>query len=224
MSLEQLKEKNSSIKIQDAYSESFKKYGRVIEEFDFKEMIEYMEKETSIPTEGNIYVGSVEEMEAMEETKKIERVFYGEMPVQIGYCNGPNSKLNGLEYHKSSEIDAAVTDLVLLLGKVEDISGNTYSSKKLEAFYLKKGTVVELYGTTLHFAPCKVQEEGFKCIVVLPKDTNLPLENRPCIESTGEERLLTAKNKWLVCHPERKILVDKGVYAGITEENIEIRF
>jgi hypothetical protein len=224
MSIEKLQEKNKDIKIYDISSENFKKYGRVVEELNFEELYKYMEQKTSIPEEGNVYVASVEEMESMEEAKKVERVFYGEMPIQIGYCNGPNSKLNGLEYHKGSEIDAAVTDLVLLLGKVEDIDNNTYSSEKLEAFYLKKGTIVELYGTTLHFAPCKVEAEGFKCIVVLPKGTNLTLEDGPYIEASGEKRLLTAKNKWLICHPERKVLVDKGVCAGIVGDNIEIIF
>ena len=35
---------------------------------------------------------------------------FGGLPVQIGYCNGSNVKLNALEYHRSSEIDIAVTD------------------------------------------------------------------------------------------------------------------
>ena len=46
------------------------------------------------------------------------------MPIQIGYCNGPNSTLNGLEYHKSSEINIAITDMVLLLGKVQEVENN----------------------------------------------------------------------------------------------------
>lgn len=224
MSFEKLKVKNPNIKLYDINSYNFKKYGRIANEVDFKNIYDYMEKNTPIPSEGNIYVASVEAMEEMEAAKDIEENFYGEMPIQIGYCNGVNSKLNGLEYHKGSEIDAAVTDLVLLLGKVQDINNNEYDSEKIEAFYLGRGTVVELYGTTLHFAPCKVQAEGFKCVVVLPRGTNLPLDNNQNGELTGEERLLTAKNKWLLAHPERKVLVDKGVYAGITGENIEIKF
>ena len=43
---------------------------------------------------------------------------FGEMEIQIGYCNGHNSMLNALEYHKSSEINVAATDAVLLLGSI----------------------------------------------------------------------------------------------------------
>lgn len=226
MNIEQLKEKNMHmhIKLYDVNSKNFNKYGRVLTDFNLKEIHEYMEQNTPVPDEGNIYVASVEDMELMKEAKEIEKVFYGEMPIQIGYCNGVNSKLNGLEYHKGSEIDSAVTDMVLLLGKVEDIEDNTYSSDKVEAFYLEKGTTVELYATTLHFSPCKVEAGGFKCVVILPRGTNLPLENGVHTESSGEERLLTAKNKWLICHNERKVLVDKGVHPGILGDNIEIKY
>ena len=41
---------------------------------------------------------------------------YGGLPIQIGYCNGNNKKLNVVEYHRSSELDIAVDDLILLLG------------------------------------------------------------------------------------------------------------
>ena len=44
------------------------------------------------------------------------------MPIQIGYCNGNNNKLNGLEYHRDSEINIAVTDMVLMIGMEQDLS------------------------------------------------------------------------------------------------------
>ena len=46
---------------------------------------------------------------------------YGQMGIQLGYCNGHNKKLNALEYHRDSEVNLAVTDLVLLLGRQQDI-------------------------------------------------------------------------------------------------------
>ena len=54
--------------------------------------------------------------------------------IQIGYCNGSNVKLNALEYHRSSEIDIAVTDLILLLGCQQDIKEDTYDTALVEAF------------------------------------------------------------------------------------------
>lgn len=60
---------------------------------------------------------------------------YGEMPIQIGFCNGNNYKLNALEYHRTSEIDVAASDLILLLGWQADVEEDyTYDTSKVEAF------------------------------------------------------------------------------------------
>jgi hypothetical protein len=180
-----------------------------------------MTNNTEVPEEGNIYVASVSEMEKMKVAMPIEKVLFGEMPCEMGYCNGMNSTLNGLEYHKSSEVNVAVTDLVLMLGKLQDVERNTFDSSKVEAFYIEKGTAIEIYETTLHFAPCKVNEEGFKCVVILPANTNNPIE-KINTSATGEERLLFMKNKWLIAHPERTALINKGAYPGIKGNNIRI--
>ena len=76
---------------------------------------------------------------------------------------------------------------------------------------------VELYATTLHYAPCTYnQEAGFRCVVVLPKDTNTELTFEL---SDGESRLMTAKNKWLIAHEDAKI---EGAFCGLIGENIEL--
>ena len=64
-----------------------------------------------------------------------EKKDFGGLPIQIGYCNGSNVKLNALEYHRSSEIDIAVTDLILLLGCQQDIKEDTYDTALVEAFF-----------------------------------------------------------------------------------------
>ena len=86
------------------------------------------------------------------------RINYTE--TKIGYCNGDNHKLNALEYHRSSELDIAQTDLILLLGMQQDIeNGDIYDTSKVEAFLVPAGTGVELYATTLRYAPCKKPDE-----------------------------------------------------------------
>ena len=79
------------------------------------------------------------------------------------------------------------------------------------------GTAVELYATTLHYAPCSAQEGGFRCVIVLPKGTNEDLTFEPAKE--GENRLLTAVNKWLIVHEEGKI---EGAFCGLKGENLEV--
>lgn len=221
MLLEELKSLNKHIEIKNMDSEEFTRYGCIINGFDFTGLIGYMEENTEIPEVGNVYIASDIEMEKDIIKDELSHIFYGEMPIQIGFCNGRNSSLNGLEYHRGSEINVAVTDMVLLLGSVQDIKSNTYESGNIEAFFIPKGTALEMYQTTLHFAPCKTCEEGFKCIVILPRGTNTPLDRQSKIK--GEEReLLFMKNKWLLVHPSRKILVEKGAHVGILGQNIKI--
>ena len=143
---------------------------------------------------------------------------YGGLPSEIGYCNGHNKKLNGLEYHRNSEINVAVTDLVLLIGHQQDIEKDfTYDTSKVEAFLVPAGTGIEVYATTLHYAPCHVNEAGFQCVVVLPKGTNTELTFDTAAE--GEDKLLTAKNKWLIAHEEAAI---EGAFNGLKGENVGI--
>jgi hypothetical protein len=219
MITENLVLKNAHIKITEVRHESFRVYGTLVTDYDFTEALNYMEDKTLIPGEGNIYKASVPELENLPLKELLENGFYGEMPIQIGYCNGHNSTLNGLEYHHGSEIDVAVTDLVLLLGRLQDMKGGYYFSEDAEAFFIPKHTAVQLYETTLHFSPCKTHSGGFKCIVVLPRGTNEPLGNE---KSKYGDKYLFARNKWLLAHPDRKPLIQRGAWPGITGDNIEI--
>ena len=204
------------MKIQKVTDPAFRKYGQVLEGYDFTGLIKEM-KHTPVP-EDVIYVPSVEELEALDIMKDLQNKGYGGLPVQIGYCNGHNKKLNAVEYHRNSEINVAVTDLVLLIGHQQDIEpDHTYDTSKIEAFLVPAGTGIEVYATTLHYAPCHVNEGGFQCVVVLPKGTNTDLTFQT--EKTGEDSLMTAKNKWLIAHEDAKIA---SAFNGLKGENITI--
>lgn len=204
------------MKIQKVTDPAFRKYGQVLEGYDFTGLIKEM-KHTPV-SEDVIYVPSVEELEALDIMKDLQNKGYGGLPVQIGYCNGHNKKLNAVEYHRNSEINVAVTDLVLLIGHQQDIEpDHTYDTSKIEAFLVPAGTGIEVYATTLHYAPCHVNEGGFQCVVVLPKGTNTDLTFQT--EKMGEDSLMTAKNKWLIAHEDAKIA---GAFNGLKGENITI--
>lgn len=222
--LKQLNEKND-IKIFSVDDSEFASYGRIIDGLDFSELVNYMEQYTQIPESGNVYTASVQEMEKMEISGKIQNLVYGEMPIQIGFCNGRNTTYNGFEYHKGSEINIAVTDFMLVLGHTWEIKKNTYKVEDAKVFFVKKGTAIEMYQTTLHLSPCRVSDEGFKDIVVLPRGTNTPLENKKeNVCEMGEERLLLQKNKWVISHPEREPLMRQGAYPGLLGENKELYY
>ena len=203
------------MKINKVTDPEFRKYGRVIDGYDFSKLIKAMEH-TPLP-EDVIYEPSIEELEATDVAIDLKMRIYGELPIQIGYCNGHNSKLNALEYHRSSEVNIAATDMILLLGKREDVEDDfTYDTSKVEGFFVPEGTAIEVYATTLHYAPCGVDGQGFKCVVVLPKGTNLDVVNT---HATEEDKLLAASNKWLIAHEDAHI---DGAFNGLRGENITV--
>lgn len=204
------------MKIQSVTDQAFRRYGKVLEGYDFSGLLKEM-KHTPVP-EDVIYVPSVEELEELDAAKKLQNKGFGGLPIQIGYCNGHNKKLNAVEYHRNSEINVAVTDLILLIGHQQDIEADfTYDTSKIEAFLVPAGTGIEVYATTLHYAPCHVKESGFQCVVVLPKGTNTELTFQT--DAEGEDSLMTAKNKWLIAHEDANI---SGAFNGLKGENITI--
>lgn len=203
------------MEIYSVLDEKFRAYGKVWDDLECTKIIREMEH-TPLP-EDVIYVPSVEEMEAQKEAEDFKNRVFGGLPIQIGYCNGHNKKLNAVEYHRNSEINIAVTDMVLLLGRLFDVKeDHTYETANIEAFFVPAGTVVEMYATTLHYAPCSQGGDGFKCVVILPKGTNTDIDFS--IQG-GEDRLMTAKNKWLIAHEDANI---EGAFNGLQGENISI--
>jgi len=135
--------KDEKMKVLSVNDPAFKKYGRVVTNVDFAELVAEMKK-TPVP-EGVVYEPSVPELEALPVMKALSETVYGEMPIQIGYCNGHNTKLNALEYHRDSEINVAATDAILMLGLRADVEEDfTYDTSKVEAFLVPEGTAVEV--------------------------------------------------------------------------------
>lgn len=208
-----------SLKIQNVKDAAFKQYGRVIEGLDFTEFLDVLTRTTEAP-DHVIYVASDENLEALPVAKELQNNCYGGLPIEIGYCNGTNTKLNCLEYHKDSEINIAADDAVLLVARLQDAADGPIDSSKVEAFLVEKGTAVELYSTTMHYAPCSGKRgASFRVAIVLPKGTNGPKpEMTP---KNDEDKRLFALNKWLIAHPDTSE-AKQGAVIGITGENIDI--
>lgn len=208
------------LSVEDA---EFASYGRVVTGYDMSALISFVEEHTEVPESGNVYLASVPELEAEPVLRDIRDKFYGEMEIQAGYCNGRNTTYNGFEYHKGSEINVAVTDFMLVLGHVWEIHDNTYRVEDAKVFFVDKGTAIEMYQTTLHLSPCRVTDEGFKGIVILPRGTNTPLEHKS-EPAEAEGALLLQKNKWVIAHAEREPLIRQGAHAGLIGENKELHY
>lgn len=211
------------MQIYEVTDAKFRKYGRVLNGASLTkevlaELVEKME-ETPLPADV-VYEPSENALEQTAAAEILKREVFGELPVQLGYCNGNNYLLNALEYHRSSEVNIAATDMILLLGSEQDVETDfSYDTNKVEAFLVKRGTAVELYATTLHYAPCNADTNGFKDVIVLPKGTNYPLEAAHNTE--GEDKLLAAKNKWLIGHAEGGL--PEGSFLGLKGKNISVK-
>lgn len=201
-------------KITDA---TFKRYGRVLP-IDVPDLLKRLEKKP-LP-EDVIYVASDKDLEECSEFTRIQDSIFGGMPIQIGYCNGHNRVLNAVEYHRDSEVNIPVFDTIFVLGMQQDIEeDDTYDTSKMEVFLAPAGSVVEFYGTTLHYAPCSKDTGGFQVAVILPRGTNTDKPEK--VGDLPEDKLLMAKNKWLIAHPESGLDRD-GAYLGLKGKNITI--
>ena len=212
------------MKVKQVTDTSFRKYGKILTGIDFSEIYNVLE-EMDYPEDVE-YAASFGPLEEPEFRQKLSNTLYGELSVEIGYCSGHNKMLNALEYHRSSEANVAVTDIILLLGHQSDITEDfTYDTAQLEAFFVPAGTAVELYATTLHYVPIGTKENdyAFKMGGVLPFGTNFPLGVTLGAEAEKEklpeEKLLFAKNKWLIAHEESG---EEGAFIGLTGKNISV--
>ena len=212
-----LKEKNPDIKLYSVNDSEFKTFGRVVNDLDTQEIIAAAEAIKN-PETGSAYSPSEASFEKLKISSQIKSEYFGTLPTQIGYCYGHNNFLNAAEWHFSSEINIAVTPLVLILGHIWDIEDGKIDSSSFKAFYLPKGTAAEVYATTLHFCPCETEKSGFGCVVALPLGTNTPLDSAPA------NPLLFRKNKWIIAHEQNTSLINRGVVSGITGKNFEIKY
>lgn len=207
------------MKIYSVYDKEFAPYGKVLEGYDTAELVAAMNK-IALPAEGVNYEPAIGSLEACAIFAEFSNRAYGGMPVQLGMCWGHNTKLNCLEYHKDSEINIGTEDFILLLAKEDDIVDGKLDTSAVKAFLAPAGAAVEVYATALHYAPCHVDAaKGFRTAVVLPKGTNTEM---PVIEKRNfEDKLLWARNKWLLAHAESNE-AKSGAYIGLTGANIDI--
>lgn len=207
------------MKIYSVYDKEFKEYGQVVDGYDLDELMEAMKK-IELPKSGTAYQASIDSLEECKVFDKFTDNLYGGMPIEVGMCYGYNTKLTCVEYHRDSEINIGSNDFVLLLAKRSEITDGKIDGSVVKAFKVPKGVAVEVYATTLHYAPCHTDEkEGFRVAVILPKGTN---EKMPEISILNEEdKLLFACNKWLIAHKDSDE-AKNGAVVGLTGDMVDI--
>ena len=208
------------MKIYSVSDPAFKPYGQVLEGYDTKELCAAMAA-IEMPESGTAYRPGIDSLEACAVFEDFRDRAYGGMPIQVGMCWGHNTKLNCLEYHRDSEVNVGWKDFILLLARQEEIVDGVLDTAKVKAFRVPAGVPVEVYATTLHYAPCHTCPNcGFRVAVVLPKGTNT---GKPAFEAKCEEDTwMTARNKWLLAHPDSNE-AKNGAHIGLAGVNIDIK-
>lgn len=208
------------MKIYSVYDPEFASYGQIVNghEGAVEQILAVLQ--TTPLTTGVEYVPEDPALQQLPAMEIISNYLYGGMPVELGWCNGYNTKLNCLEYHRDSEFNLPAEDVVLLFAKQDEIENGVLDTAKVKAFRVPAGVMIECYATTLHFAPCHTNvNRGFRMMVALPKGTNT--EKPAIINKNREDELLWARNKWLLAHPESSE-ARQGAYIGLVGENIDI--
>ena len=202
-------------------SPEFARYGRVISGYEGEcaAITGALNAYTPLP-EATGYVPEEPALQQLPQAQVLGRSLYGGMPVQFGWCNGHNTRLNCLEYHRDSEFNLGTEDFILLLAKQEEIENGQLDTARVKAFRVPAGVLVEVYATTLHYAPCHTDPaKGFRVMVALPKGTNTDKPELPV--QGGDDAWLWACNKWLLAHPDSGE-ARQGAAAALVGENIDI--
>ncbi len=208
------------MKIYSVSDPEFKAYGKVLEGYDTQKLCAAMAA-IEMPESGTAYRPGIASLEDCAVFEELRDRAYGGMPIQLGMCWGHNTKLNCLEYHRDSEVNIGWKDFILLLARQDEIVDGVLDTAKVKAFRVPAGVPVEVYATTLHYAPCHTCPNcGFRVAVVLPKGTNT---DKPAFTANCEEDTwMTARNKWLLAHPDSKE-AKNGAHIGLAGVNIDIK-
>lgn len=208
------------MKILPVTDPSFREYGQILTGYDLKPLLQEMERVTPQSDRGTEYVPCQKELMDLPVARRIADNAFGGMPIQIGWCNGYNTMLNALEYHRDSELNVGTEDFILLLARRSDLENGILDTGKVKAFLCPAGTLIEVYATTLHYAPCSAGAgKGFRVAVILPEGTNL---ERPVISVMNpEDELLWARNKWLLAHADSGEAA-QGAKVALRGVNIDI--
>lgn len=200
----------------------FSAYGQVLENYDLTEMLHCLEKNTPMPEDGTVYLPSLPELESLPVVQALRDRGFGGLDIQIGCCNGKNDRLTCLEYHRTSEIDIAATDMILLLARQPELEAYRLNTRYVQGFFVPRGTVVEIYATTLHYAPCGAASGAeFRMGCVLPRRTN---GKKPPVEvRSAEERLLWGCNKWVIAG-EGTPEAEEGAFVGIFGTPVVLKY
>ena len=199
------------------HSVEFERFGKVIPAVDTAKVSSILES-LPCPADSVTYVASEPALQTDDLMADLRDRVFGGLDIQIGYCSGHNRKLNAIEYHRNCEVNIVGTDTIFMLAPLTAIRDGIMDTAAVETFFCPAGTAVLFYETTLHYAPCSCSDNAvFRVAVVLPRSTNTQKPEHIDARGDAESGMLTARNKWLLAHPdsnEGRNHISTGVLTG----------
>ena len=210
------------MKIYSVNDPEFKPYGRVVTGLEAAKAEILQALATTPLPEATDYVAEEPVLQKLPAMVEVSKHLFGGMPVQLGWCNGHNTQLNCLEYHRASEFNLGARDFILLVAHRWEIEDGKLDTACVKAFRVPAGTVVEVFNTTLHYTPCMVDDGGFQVMVALPAGTNGPRpEAAADMPAAGDSYCYWKADKWVLCHADSPKAAEGG-YVGLVGKNLDI--
>ena len=133
------------MKIESVLDPAFAAYGQVVTGLEeARAEILAALAGTPQPAAGTAYCPEDPALQELPAAAEVSGHLFGGMPCQLGWCNGRNTKLNCLEYHRGSEYNLANEDFILLLARRDEIENGRLDTGKVRAFRVAAGTLVEV--------------------------------------------------------------------------------
>ena len=219
-SFDEIKKANPDKTIYDINNDEFADFGLVYKQYDLSKVTNYMDSKIEIPSDHNDYIPDDENIENDAAIKQIAADVYAGMPISAGPSVGQSTSFSAIEFHQGSEVNITFTDVVMVLGKRQDIHDYEYNAEEhAKLFFVPRGTVFEMYSDTLHYSPCKVDDGGFKAIVMVLQGTNQPLPDG--FKATN--KMIVKQNKFQMAHAVRKDKIAQGILPGVKGKLIDIK-
>ena len=210
------------MKIYSVNDPEFKPYGRVVTGLEAAKAEILQALATTPLPEATDYVAEEPVLQGLPAMVEVSEHLFGGMPVQLGWCNGHNTRLNCLEYHRASEFNLGARDFILLVAHRWEIEDGKLDTACVKAFRVPAGKVVEVFNTTLHYTPCMVDDGGFQVMVALPAGTNGPRpEAAADMPAAGDSYCYWKADKWVLCHADSPKAAEGG-YVGLVGKNLDI--
>ncbi|KRL13750.1 DUF4867 family protein [Schleiferilactobacillus perolens] len=197
----------------------FADYGEAYGQYDVQPILDFLDKNVTISSDGNLYVPSNPKMEAIPVVQQIGRDVYAGLPIEAGECAGHADSLTAVEFHQGSEVNVFATDVVMVIGKRGQMHNGQFNAEKdAKLFFVPAGSVVEFFSDTLHYSPCEAHQSGFKFIVMLIKGSNQSL---PADFHTDND-LIMKTNKFQVVHKVRTDKIKLGEKIGVIGDLVHV--